>query len=406
MTPTSPASSLSADAVVMGAGPVGCTLATLLARAGRDVLLIERNEVPPATVGESLLPFGNRVLERMGISTEGFLRKDGAVFFQDDKAVRFPFNEAARTDWDHAHQVQRDVFDQRFRDAAEAAGARFRLATVTDVELPGTVHTTTGTCQAPWVFDCLGRGQFLSRKLGLRTLHPDLRNAALTAHYRGINHLDPARPGDISVCVIEGGWWWFIPFADGTTSVGVVTTPGFTGTGDRWDAALAMSPEARRFLDGAEQLEPRRGVQDFTGIATAYHGPGWALVGDAASFLDPVFSSGVILGLESAARLADLLIENGGTTAALDSWEAHLRKANKAFEETVKAFYAGTFMQAAFCPTELQRADYRKGIISLLAGDVFAPGNPLPHAIAPRFGTLAKMVAHLEKGSAAPEAPV
>ncbi len=386
-----------ADAVVLGGGPVGCTLATLLAQAGWDVLVVERDEHPLRGVGESLLPFGNRVLALLGISMEGFLRKDGAVFFEQGRTVRFPFADAARTDWDHAHQVQRDVFDQRFRDKAREAGARWLQARVTGVALPGRALTTAGAVEASWVFDCMGRGQFLSRKLGLRTLHPELKNAALTAHYRGIQHLPPAVPGDISVCVFEGGWWWFIPFADGTTSVGVVMTPAFDAAGDRWEAALEASPEARAFLEGAEQLEPRRGVQDFTGLASRYHGEGWALVGDAASFLDPVFSSGVILGLESAARLASVLVETGGTPEALDAWEQHLRKATRAFDETVKAFYAGTFLATAFCPQELQKEEYRRGIISLLAGDVFEPGNPIPHAIAPRFATLAKMVATLDR---------
>lgn len=384
-----------ADAVVLGGGPTGCTLSTLLARAGWDVVVVERNEHPPRGVGESLLPFGNRVLELIGVSTDGFLRKDGAVFFQDGSTVRFPFADAARTPWDHAHQVQRDVFDTRFREKAREAGVRWVQATVTGVDLPGQAHTSAGTFSAPWVFDCMGRGQFLSRKLGLRTLHPSLRNVALTAHYKNVDHLPPAVPGDISVCVFEGGWWWFIPFADGSTSVGAVMTPAFDGGTDRWQAALDASPEARRFLAGATPLEDRRGVQDFTGLASSYHGEGYALVGDAASFLDPVFSSGVILGLESAASLADALLDQGGTPEALDAWERHLRKATRAFDETVKAFYAGSFMATAFCPTELQREDYRRGIVSLLAGDVFAPGNPIPHAVAPRFGTLAKMVATL-----------
>jgi len=397
MTPIKGPDERTADAIVLGGGPSGCTLATLLARAGWDVLVVDRHETPLRAVGESLLPFGNRVLERIGISMDGFMRKDAAVFHQDGRSVRFPFNEAVRTTWDHAHQVLRDDFDQRFRDQATDAGVRSLYTTVRDVDLPGQVHTAAGTIEAPWIFDCMGRGQFIARRLGLRELHPQLKNAAIVAHHRGIHHPPPAKTGDVSVCVFEHGWWWFIPFSDGTTSVGVVMTPGFDGGDDRWQAALDAAPDALRFLEGSERLEPIRGVQDFTGIATRYHGDGWALVGDAASFLDPVFSSGIILGLESAARLADLLIETGGTAQALDAWEAHLRKATVAFEETVKAFYDGTFMAAAFCPPELQREQYRRGIISLLAGDVFDPGNPTPHAIAPRFGTLAKMVAALEE---------
>jgi flavin-dependent dehydrogenase len=390
----------SADAIVLGGGPVGCTLATLLARSGWDVLLVERNPVTIPTVGESLLPFGNRVLEIMGISLAGFLRKDAAVFFQDGRSVRFPFNQATRTPWDHAHQVPRADFDQRFRQKATEAGVRWHYATVTGIDLPGQVHTSRGSCRAPWILDCLGRGQFVARKLGIRSVHPKLRNLALARPHRGVRHLEPSSGGDVSVCIFPGGWWWFIPFADGTTSVGVVLTPAFKAVGDRWAAALAVSPEAQRFLQDAEPLEPQIGVQDFSGQASDYHGDGWALVGDAACFIDPVFSSGIILGLEAAERLSRVLTEKAGEPSALNAWEQHLRKATKAFEASVIAFYDGTFMEAAFCPEELQREDYRRGIISLLAGDLFEPGNPLPHAIAPRFGTLAKMVAALERRQA------
>jgi len=384
----------SAEWVVLGGGPTGCTFASLMARRGHDVLIVDRSSIPPAGVGESLLPFGNRVLEQMGIDMSGFIRKDGAVFTRNGEATRFAFAEAARTTWDHAHQVPRDAFDAQFRRIARDAGVRFHIATVRKVDFEEarvTLHTSAGLVHGNTVVDAGGRHQLLARQLGLRDLHPTLRNAAITAHYRDVHRFAPAQLGDITICEFDGGWFWFIPFADGRTSVGLVMAPGCGLKGDRWTAALGRCPDAQRRLVDATAVSKHYGLQDFTAYARAFHGERWFLLGDAAMFLDPVFSSGVLLCLECASTLVDTLHgeAHGGD---LNAWEASLREVAATFERAIVAWYTGDFLDVAFVPEELKVDRFRKGITSLLAGDLFAKGNNLPRRISRNLVPLAERV--------------
>nr|MBA2321378.1 tryptophan 7-halogenase [Deltaproteobacteria bacterium] len=226
-----------ADIAICGGGPSGSALAALLAKAGRDVLVIERNAEPVFSVGESLLPFGNRVLEAIGVRMDGFQRKEGAVFTDGDRTTRVAFAEAARPTWTFAHQVPRADFDGRVRRAAIGAGARFVTATVEALAPPCAV-TDRGIVRANRVIDAMGREGRLSKQLGQRRYHPQLRNAARTLWYRDVRSFPPEVPGDIVISCFEGGWFWLIPFADGVTSVGSVTTKESGIRGD-WDAALA-----------------------------------------------------------------------------------------------------------------------------------------------------------------------
>ncbi len=379
-----------ADVLILGAGPAGCAVATPLARAGRDVLIVDALAQPAAAIGESLLPFGARVIELMGVSMEGFQRKDGAVFTRGADSVRFAFAESARPTWGHAWQVPRDDFDARLRGAALAAGAQLVVAKASHYEPDArTLHTDQGPIRCEQFVDAAGRRKFLARQLGEVELHPRLRNAALHTRFRGVRALQPEQPGDITICAWSGGWFWLIPFADGRTSVGLVLTPGHGLKDDRWAGALAACPEAAARLDGAEQLGELGGVSDFTAYSRRFSGPGWALAGDAAMFLDPVFSSGVLGALESGWTLGEVLRDGGD----LQAWEQRLRAAMVPMEQSVLAFYDGTFLDVACAPVGLQKPRFRKAIISLLAGDLFAPGNEASRRMAGKFGWLADLAA-------------
>lgn len=388
---------MSAQVVVLGAAVAGTTLATLLAREGVDVLLVDQHPEPQVAVGESLLPFGSRVLQKLGVPMDGFRVKHGAVFTRGGRSVRFPFAESARPTWTSAWQVTRADFDGRLRQVAADAGVRFLNARVLDLDVEATggptASTDAGVLRAERIVDACGRRKLLAHKLGLVRHHPVLRNAALAAHCRGVRCLAPEEEGDIAVCAFDGGWWWFIPFANGVTSVGVVTTPSCPLTGDRWAGALEACPDAARRLKGAVRLHAPRGLQDFTSYAARFWGPGWALCGDAALFLDPVFSSGVLLALEGADGLAQALL--AGTSEAMESWEAGLRRAAAPLEAAILAFYDGSFLDVAFVPEHIQKPQYRAGIISLLAGDVFGSGNPWPQAMAEKLPVLADMARRL-----------
>jgi len=379
------------DVVVIGAGPTGCALGAYLARGGATVTLVEGVERPEAVVGESMLPGAGLVFEELGLDLSGFMMKRGAVFCRHDGAVRFDFSEAEAPRYTHAWQVQREVFDLRWRDVARREGCEIVFADARDVDVArGVVQTSAGALTAGRVVDAGGRSMWLSRKLGLRVGDATLRNAAVGTRMRGVRSLAPDEVGDITICCIPGGWIWIIPFGDGVTSVGAVMTPAsrLTGTAEeRLRAAIASSPDASARLRDAERVFPLRGLQDFTASSTAFYGERFALCGDAATFIDPVFSSGVLLGLYGARQLAAALL--GGDLAA---WEAEYRAGAGVFRKVIDRWYDGDFMTVALAPPSQQKKYYRTGIVSLLAGDVYNPTRRSPHAMADRMGELAAML--------------
>lgn len=378
--------------VILGAGPSGCAAATVLARAGRDVLLVDALAEPAAAIGESLLPFGNRVLELMGVDMSGFIVKHGAVFTRGDAYVRFPFAESARPTWTSAHEVPRDDFDARLRKVALEAGARLQIAKARRVDLERKVLVCADR-EIPYdhFIDAAGRRKFLARQLGEIDLHPQLKNAAIHGQFWDVYHPPPGQRGDIAITEFDGGWFWFIPFESGRTSVGMVMTPdaGFSGpVAQRWDEGLRRCPQAAARLDEARLLGGLGGVQDFTSYARRFSGDGWALAGDAALFLDPVFSSGVLFALESGWTLGECLRDGGD----LGRWERSIRDAARPMELAVLAFYDGSFLDVACAPRGLQKRRFRKAIISLLAGDLFAPGNDVSRRMSEKFRWLADLL--------------
>ena len=373
--------------IVCGAGPGGAALAAYLCRGGLDVLLIDRTGTPTDRVGESLLPFGNRVLEELAVDMSGFQEKRGAVFTSGGRRARIDFGEAIRRDWTTAYQVRRGDFDQRLRRVAVDAGARFLEARITRVD-PPLVQTASGDFEADWVIDALGQHGILGRSKNLRRVHPVLRNVARSSKFRGIRWGALEQPGDIVITAFKGGWFWMIPFSDGTASVGLVTTIE-SGLAADFPAAISQCPEAAARLADAEPFGGFRGSQDFSQCCDQLHGPGWALLGDAAVFIDPVFSSGVLLALESARALSSALLAG----SSLEAYENTVRSASQAFEHAALAFYDGAFFDVLFSPPSQQSAQIRSEIVGLLAGDVFDQGRSAgPLRIASRLGTLARFL--------------
>ncbi len=385
---------LISDVVVIGAGPTGCALGTYLARGGASVTLVEAVERPESVVGESMLPCSGDIFEECGLDLSGFLVKHGAVFARAGRSVRFDFAEAESPRFTSAYQVQREVFDLRWRDVARGAGCRIVYGKVLDVDLsgalPGVVHTSEGALRAGRIVDAGGRSMWLSSKLGLRVGDARLKNSAVGTRCRGVKQLPPDEPGDITICCIEGGWIWIIPFGGGVASVGVVMSPACSLRGtaeERLTAAIASSPDAAARLQGAERILPLRGLSDFTATSTTFHGHGFALCGDAATFIDPVFSSGVLLGLHGARGLAAAIL--GGDFAV---WEAEYREGAGVFRKVIDHWYAGDFMDLALAPREIQKPYFRRGIVSLLAGDVYRSGSTASRSMAERMPELARRV--------------
>lgn len=389
------------DYVIIGAGPTGCALGSYLARGGAKVTLIEAVERPESVVGESMLPCSRVVFDELGLDTTGFLVKHGAVFCDggvngglESKSVRFDFSEAEDTAYTHAWQVQREVFDLRWRDVALRHGCTIAYGKVTAVDVDtGTLTSSLGTHRAGRIVDTGGRAMWLSQQLGLRIADPKLKNSAVGTRMRGVKQLGLDQPGDITICCIPGGWIWIIPFGGGLASVGVVMSPACTLRGnseERFQGALAMSEDARSRLADAERILPFRGLQDFTASSSTFHGAGFGLCGDAATFIDPVFSSGVLLGLCGARMMAPALLS--GSTDELDAWQERYRDGAGLFRKVIDHWYTGDFMAVACAPKHLQKPYHRRGIVSLLAGDVYNPKSTTPRRMADRMGELAGML--------------
>jgi len=383
------------DAVVVGGGPGGSTVATLLARARRPVLLLEREKFPRFHVGESLLPFSLPILDRLGVHEKvraaGFMKKYGAFFWNEDNGTTRPvvFSEARDPRHPMAYQVKRADFDELLLRHAASSGATVREeVSVEDVLFDGgravgvRARRAGGPAEeirAKVVVDASGQGALLSRKLGLRRFDARLKRAAIFAHYDGVRWPAESRPGDILLPIDKGVWYWVIPFSDGTCSVGGVFDPAVVRFEEgasleaRYDAMLARSPRVLKILDGSRRISKAHGISDYSSSSDRVAGDGWVLVGDAAAFLDPVFSTGVFLALatgERAAAAIDRALARRGRVDAAD-FRRYARESERLwarFRRYVYGFYDPVFFEA-FC-TPNPPEPIRAAVVTTLAGGV------------------------------------
>jgi len=383
------------DAAVIGGGPAGSTVATALARAGRSVIVFEKEKFPRFHVGESLLPFTLPIFEELGLAEKirgaGFQEKYGAFFWNEQSGGTRPVVFAKSWDDKHpmAYQVKRGDFDQLLLRHSEEAGASVREETeirevlFEDGRAVGVVARGRGgddeSIRARVVVDASGQTALLSRKLGTRRFDSRLKRAALFAHYEGVPRPAGKQAGDILLPVAEGVWYWIIPFSDGTSSVGAVFDPAIVGGVDgetveqRFERLIAENARMPELLAGGRRTSKVYGISDYSASSSKLRGDGYVLVGDAATFLDPVFSTGVFLAMAmgvGAARAIDRAIARHGRVDARDL-RAYEREANKLvarFRRFVYAFYDPLFLEA-FC-TEAPMESMRAAVTSVLAGGV------------------------------------
>lgn len=391
------------EAIVVGGGPAGSAAACRLARAGCRVLLLERHRFPRFHIGESLLPASNEVFRRLGlegrIAGSGFVEKRGARFESEDGRLScsIDFTACAGVASPRTYQVFRSELDRILIDRAAELGAEVRQGCravdahvgpdgvevrIQDIEgnEEGGEATATGTTTATGevLVDASGQAGFLSKRLGLRRVDPDLRNVAVYAHFEGVATPPDGRPGDIRIVSRRDlGWIWFIPLSKTVTSVGAVASrkshaerAGETAE-EALDCYLDSTPVAARQMCHARRISPARFEADFCYAPRAYAGDRWLLAGDAGSFLDPVFSTGVLLALESGIEAADAIdagLASGKITArSFAAFNRRQRRRFKRFRRFVQGFYDPAFRDLFLQPTD--RFGLFDAIVSVLAGN-------------------------------------
>jgi flavin-dependent dehydrogenase len=383
------------DAAVIGGGPAGSAVATVLAHAGRSVIVFEKEKFPRFHVGESLLPFCLPIFEKLGLSEKiraaGFQEKYGAFFWNEATGGTRPV--VFENSWDDRHpmayQVKRADFDLLLLRHCEQSGAVVREETaIREVLFEGGravgVVATGGAggdeeIPARVVVDASGQTAFLSRKLGTRRFDAKLKRAAVFAHYDGVPRPPGKQAGDILLPAEEGVWYWIIPFSDGTSSVGAVFDPSVAGGTEgetleqRFERLIARSGRMPELLGAGRRTSKVYGISDYSASSAKLRGDGYVLVGDAATFLDPVFSTGVFLALATGVRAAVAVDGALGRHGRVDSKDlkTYEREANRLFarfRRFVYAFYDPVFFEA-FC-TEAPNESMRAAVTSVLAGGV------------------------------------
>ncbi len=303
------------DVLVIGGGPAGSVAAALLADAGHRVLVCERDRFPRYHIGESLLSATLPILEAAGalpaIERHGFLEKPGGTFLWGRQ--REPWSFWFREDpggRPHAFQVVRAEFDQLLLDNARAHGAEvLEEHAVTAVDGEGSEHTVHATrtdgaglhITPRFVIDASGQYALLGRTRGLRRFNDFFKNLAIFGYFRNAERLPGELANNILSAAFADGWFWYIPLHDGTMSVGAVVDAhrwravADAGPEATYRSLIARCPEIARRLAGATLASPVRIIRDYSYTSTAFWGPGYLLAGDAACFIDPVFSTGVHL---------------------------------------------------------------------------------------------------------------
>ena len=311
-----------APIVVVGGGPAGSCVSTLLARRGYSVTLLERERFPRAHVGESLLPASIPILHDLGVLDRvrqaGFVVKRGAtmIWGVDREPWSWYFSETNASN-PHSYQVWRPEFDAILLDNARAAGVDVREGcAATGVVFDETQAAVAVRCgsealPARYVVDASGQGGLLSRQLGLRQWDDFFRNLAVYAYYQGGDRLEPPDEGNILIEAQSDGWMWNIPLRDGWSSVGAVVDSETGQEGIRQLGALGFletqisaAAQISKMLGNARLASGPEIVRDWSYRCRELSGPGYILVGDAGCFIDPLFSSGVHLALTSATLAA------------------------------------------------------------------------------------------------------
>jgi flavin-dependent dehydrogenase len=380
------------DAVVIGGGPGGSTTATFLAKAGKRVLVLEKEHFPRFHIGESLLPYNRQIFEEMGILPKleraSLIKKTGAQFHLGNasKSLALVFRNGHYTREPEAFQVERSTFDHLMLTHARESGAEVRegctvLKFTSDAD-GVTVQTRDEsgehrTFRGKFLIDASGRGNLTGNQEGLREIHPKLKKLAVFGHFAGVKLDDGPKGGDTVIIRLENKWFWVIPLSPEKTSVGCVLdqqefTNAKVSPETVFDRICQEHTAVRERMEKARLLGVMHTTSDFSYKNKTFVGHRVLRVGDAAGFMDPIFSAGVYLACYSGKLAAQAVAEsvNAGDDGRgrLKAYDKRIYNAMQNYWDMVEGYYTTPFMEIFMSPRD--KFNLPSAVTALLAGEL------------------------------------
>jgi flavin-dependent dehydrogenase len=383
----------SIDVLVVGGGPSGSTIAALLAERGEKVVLVEKDRHPRFHIGESLLPFNLPLFERLGVQQDVEkigMRKYGAEFVSalHGRTSGFEFGNAWDKNHPYAYQVRRSEFDHILLKNAAAKGATvIEECRITEVAFPpegGAIATgrdaagQTRRWRAKFLVDASGRDTLLASQFDIKRRNPLHASAAIFGHFTGATRSTGRAEGNITLFWFEHGWYWFIPLADGTTSVGAVCRPQYfktraTDLASFFMATIALCPPLAERLQHATLVSPVTGTGNYSYKCSRMMGKSYIMVGDAFAFIDPMFSTGVYVAMSSAFLGVDVvtacLHDPKHASRAFRKFDRGVRRALNAYSWYI--YRINSPGMRAMLLVEENPFRLQEALLGLMAGDVF-----------------------------------